>query len=495
MRGLDIRSFRCLVLKLVEDAGYDSGQVTEQQQSNRVTFTPNSYFEGKRKTVIDSMLDCGCMDLRKIVETSPELFPDVESLTSRLSDTYGNEVTIIRSVAALETYLIEHASDPVLPLLEYGFAKAIVPVPEGVDATVLQPKFTLHVKMLAKQEDRNIELNEIEDYLVTSDWLSMVTSASNEATLALADRDWNGYAANPSKIPYPSLSSNTLHALKASSLGEIKSRLSNSSTRDSTVIIPEDLLETIYHKSMAKSAERLYKDAVRRKDYENEQAFKSEWDLAVMARLQIWKQGALAITEMKLRNDLIVLLNDHLTTEFLASQLDKLRPCGRNITTAIEKLKVECANFKSTDDVQNDLAVITAFYNATQRGLAQIAKDTTTADAAAIKAKELSRLRGDALQTYNDNADEGGRLFLLTLLILLANHQEGIVYATGRFVPRLLKQLKEKIEGTQYSRLQELKDEAKAGILSAQGKNDLAMMLLNDSEVDSGARRVGDEGQ
>jgi hypothetical protein len=81
--------------------------------------------------------------------------------------------------------------------------------------------------------------------------------------------------------------------------------------------------------------------------------------------------------------------------------------------------------------------------------------------------EEISRAQVQQLEsmvTAMDKDTDAPRLFLTTVLVLLAKKKDiGILYATGKFAPRLLKLLKTDVEQELYQDLERLKDAVKAG--------------------------------
>lgn len=61
-------------------------------------------------------------------------------------------------------------------------------------------------------------------------------------------------------------------------------------------------------------------------------------------------------------------------------------------------------------------------------------------------------------------------LFLYLVVILHATNYPGIVYATGKYAPKLMKMLKEKVSEEDMGRLEAWKEGAKTGRVGAEGR-------------------------
>jgi hypothetical protein len=67
-------------------------------------------------------------------------------------------------------------------------------------------------------------------------------------------------------------------------------------------------------------------------------------------------------------------------------------------------------------------------------------------------------------------------LFLMLVIVLFAKHHDGVVYATGKFAPKLLKELKGKMESEQYGQVEKWKEAAKTSSLTAEDRADMVKM-------------------
>jgi hypothetical protein len=73
-------------------------------------------------------------------------------------------------------------------------------------------------------------------------------------------------------------------------------------------------------------------------------------------------------------------------------------------------------------------------------------------------------------------ASDGPVLFLLLVIVLWAKQFNGVVYATGKFAPRLLKLMKEGLGEDVYGKVEGWKEAAKSGTLTAEDKADMVGM-------------------
>jgi hypothetical protein len=119
---------------------------------------------------------------------------------------------------------------------------------------------------------------------------------------------------------------------------------------------------------------------------------------------------------------------------------------------------------------------------------------------AALTPDELVQARNQQLVDLVKGMDmdtDDPRLFLTTVIVLFASKQKtGIIYATGKFAPRLLKLLKADLDEEQYKSLERLKYTVKAGNVSGEDRQEMrhiaagAFKELTDTsaEADSSER-------
>jgi hypothetical protein len=83
----------------------------------------------------------------------------------------------------------------------------------------------------------------------------------------------------------------------------------------------------------------------------------------------------------------------------------------------------------------------------------------------------------DMLRRFKkQKASDGPVLFLTLVVVLFAKQHDGVVYATGKFAPKLLKLLKGKLEDEQYEQVERWKEAAKTNSLTAEDKAAMAKM-------------------
>ncbi|KAF7565011.1 hypothetical protein PtrSN002B_002894 [Pyrenophora tritici-repentis] len=73
-------------------------------------------------------------------------------------------------------------------------------------------------------------------------------------------------------------------------------------------------------------------------------------------------------------------------------------------------------------------------------------------------------------------ASDGPVLFLTLVVVLFARQYDGVVYATGKFAPKLLKQLKGTLDKVQYEKVEAWKEAAKTNALTPEDRAEMVKM-------------------
>lgn len=222
-----------------------------------------------------------------------------------------------------------------------------------------------------------------------------------------------------------------------------------------------ELLNPLKSTLITPTARSVFSERITALSTQNEAAFASFWVERVGVREHLYSMGLSGITDEKLRTQLQELLQSHLCTELVPEALAKAQSRGllrsKKARKNSEKLKIILSNASSLEQVQNALATFANKQGINQEQGTKQCKDTHLS--------ELVR----SMQKQKDPA----RLFLTLVIVLLARYQEGVVYATGKFAPKLMKLLKDRIDDETYEKLEAWKEGVKKGSLTADDREEL----------------------
>ncbi|KAF2467175.1 uncharacterized protein BDR25DRAFT_69388 [Lindgomyces ingoldianus] len=198
-------------------------------------------------------------------------------------------------------------------------------------------------------------------------------------------------------------------------------------------------------KKISKAIKERFWSEISNLESANEAEFRDFWARHVDGRTQNYADALAAIDDPKLRDELLNVVSRYVQKDLLPDWISMARSRGLVRSPSVRRRIHGLERTSQKDEVK-----IRDLVSPTDPTLVEQSKQALVSDLAR-KMEKLS---------------DGLRLFLILVLILLAEHKPGVVYATAKFAPRLLKQLKSSLDVEQYEQLQEWKDQVKAGKLS-----------------------------
>ncbi|KAF2797739.1 hypothetical protein K505DRAFT_372226 [Melanomma pulvis-pyrius CBS 109.77] len=220
-------------------------------------------------------------------------------------------------------------------------------------------------------------------------------------------------------------------------------------------------------KSVEKALDERYWNDVSDLESTNEAEFSTFWIERVVSRIQNYTEGLKYIEDTKLRDQLADLLSTYIQKELLPDSVSKARSqalvLSRKTRKHVQKLESTLKSGKM--DLSGVIVAVEKF------GKKQGLPDLDTASLTGTKDVLIS----DMIRKMQKKQADGPLLFLTLVIVLLAKQQlgVGVVYATGKFAPKLLKQLKSVLSTERYEQLEGWKELAKAGTLTSEDKEDM----------------------
>lgn len=237
-------------------------------------------------------------------------------------------------------------------------------------------------------------------------------------------------------------------------------------------IPPENPLlhDMIKIKSTERSLDSAFSTRISELEKQNEVEFGNFWVERVVTRTVIYTEGLSTVEDEKLRNQLSELLAQYLQKELIPDTISKATSQGILLSRKTRKnvQKLESALGVGSMDVTALTASLDKFNH----------KQTIEAPTGSSLDESKATMLGDMARRMQKQKKSDGPLLFLTLVVFLfAKHNAGVVYATGKFAPRLLKQLKTVLDAEQYAQLEAWKEAAKAGTLSAEDREAMKQMV------------------
>lgn len=209
------------------------------------------------------------------------------------------------------------------------------------------------------------------------------------------------------------------------------------------------------NESISVAAVTAFEKRIAQLQEENQDLFTSLWTSRVVLKSSIHNAGLEALPAGLLKDQLSELLSSYIFQDLIPNTIKRARTKGLirtpNLSKQISKLETEIAPTKETrkSSPQETLSKFAKKISLEPPSIAQIAT---------AKKQHL----GDMVLTMSKDKD-GPRLFLSLVIILCASKKDGIIHATGKFAPKLLKAVKEELDEDLYKRVEEIKELVKLG--------------------------------
>lgn len=234
-----------------------------------------------------------------------------------------------------------------------------------------------------------------------------------------------------------------------------------STITDSTATVQASLSKD---KKILKACDERFQASISSLEIENENKFATFWLDRVSSRVHIYAEGLASISDAKLQEQLSELLATYIQKDVVPDAISKARSQHLTMSRKTQKSisKLEAAIATSTD-VPSLISALEKFSK----------KQNITPPTPDYKHTMLQDMHRRISKT-----NDAPVLYLTLIVVLLAKHSNGIVYATGKYAPKLMKLLKGKIADEEFEKLEKWKEGAKKGSLSKEDKEGMRMMAI-----------------
>ncbi len=199
----------------------------------------------------------------------------------------------------------------------------------------------------------------------------------------------------------------------------------------------------------------------------------------ITSRCHLYNEGLVAVEDQKLRDQLTELSVTFIQKELIPDAITKARSLGlvlsRKTRKNLEKLdsKISSSAIAKIDTlIPMDMPTLTTTLDRfrTKQGI-----DSPTASA--LEEAKVTMLQDMKRRMQKQRKSDGPVLFLTLVIILFANQYPGVIYATGKFAPKLLKQLKAHMPEDLYQKVEAWKEAAKTNTLSAEDREEMKKIV------------------
>ncbi|KAI4935799.1 hypothetical protein J4E85_001125 [Alternaria conjuncta] len=431
-----------------------TSKVNIQETDVSVLCTPKRYLESERDTTVYDLQSgaLAYLDVQRFASDFIELFPSSQVALSYFQQLSGIEV--IDSFAVSLIWISRLEQDCVRILEQEGCTLDVT----EVIGSRLPPTIREQVAGRAKNSI-------VAHFSETTGGLKIV----RVGTLILTERrrdgaldELAGYAKEAAKAQWQSLHDDpTL-------VEDVKF------TRDKIkdMIPPTGLVQRLLlqQKPVEKLLEERFWFHVSSFETLNEEDFAMYWTDRMLTRYRIYSAGLVSVMDQKVHSQLAQVFATYAHKDLIPDTIAKARAQGLVLSRKTRKNVTKLSSvLESTTPLDNtSLSSALEKFNKKQ-GINHPSTDSLAAAKQSMLDDMLRRIK-------KQKASDGPVLFLTLVILLFAKQYDGVVYATGKFTPKLLKLLKGKLEYEQYEQLERWKEAAKTNTLSAEDREGMARM-------------------
>ncbi|KAK8155026.1 hypothetical protein BKA80DRAFT_282522 [Phyllosticta citrichinensis] len=234
--------------------------------------------------------------------------------------------------------------------------------------------------------------------------------------------------------------------------------------------LSQPLFHILLRCGLESTAKAAFASTITTLDVETDKTFAIFWHERLVSRIAVYLAGASSVPDEKLRSQLQdVLLRDYITKELVPDVVARAEAKNliRSAKAKRQVGKLQALLQTQAKDLEAALSSLHKF--GAKFGI------PPPMDATALSARKDALVAELTRGVAKDR--DAPRLFLTCVVLLWARRSEGVVYATGKFAPKLLKLLKGALEAGVYERLEGFKDKVKQGALGDADRVELRKLV------------------
>ncbi|KAJ4413260.1 hypothetical protein N0V91_000234 [Didymella pomorum] len=431
-------------MDLLEDPEF-AGKLHVHGLPSGVSCTPVQLIEQNHDDVIDSLQSgkIAYIDLHDFQEDNPTIYETVEETKKHLESTPGIE--LVETFAISDAWISNFSKECVSSIARDGDVDFGQPVisnfPDSIYHYILD-------KVEQAIRDMSPGTHRAGDTLLSEDSFSRHRNILLDLVRADAASQWQRRKEDPN-IDDKYLLSTTFYQIL-----EDNPVLQN--------LIKERALEREFDEAFSTRISELEK--------QNEADFADFWTDRVVTRVSIYSEGLATVEDEKLQDQLSELLAQYIQKDLIPDALSKAASQGLMASRRTLKNVRRLESVLSTG--KPGVPSLTSSLDKFQK---KQSVDAPTSSA--LDSSKRTMLSDMARRMQKQRKSDGPLLFLTLVVFLFAKHNAGVVYATGKFAPKLLRHLKPKLDAEQYAQLEAWKEAARSGTLSAEDRNGMKNMV------------------
>ncbi|KAF4541391.1 Purine biosynthesis protein purh [Lasiodiplodia theobromae] len=440
-----------------------------------VEFIPISYLERLRDDKLDELVNgtTPFCSLQWFVDLMPEQYPDISSAERYVNSQHPRRIFIFFDTAVSKKWHDKAIGDLLHTLADKSIINISDPFQDLSPDAARSAAAKAHAEIIAIVRTDNectVVSEGLFPYLIGMDLFLAIQDAFNARVRAHAEHLWS----NSHQLPEAELTGG---------LGDLNTVLAPAAQE---LQLPPPLLPILVRCGCDGGAKAAFNETLTQLEAEADAALAAFWADRVAARFELHAVATTetAIADAKVRAQLLDLLRDYAAKELVPDAVARAEAKGlvrsararRNVKKLLAVLKEPSS---SAQIGEQGLAAV-------QASLQKFAAKMDVPPVADVQARKEAYVR-DMVRDMQKDAD-APRLFLKLMVALWAKRADGVVYATGKFAPKLLKLLSKGagdggLGEEQVARLEALKDAVKEGSAGDAEKAEMRKMAMEAWEV------------
>ncbi|EDU49876.1 predicted protein [Pyrenophora tritici-repentis Pt-1C-BFP] len=429
-----------------------------QESNGTISCTPKQLIESKRDATLNSLQSgaLAYLDLQKFASDYPDFFSTYKDAVSHFQNLPN--ITVLDTFAVSKPWTTQIQQDCIRILEQEGSTLDVTEVigsrlPASIVETVSSQSKDAIISALS-QKPPGQRIIRVGHLILTE---TRRDGAIDElATYATQD----AHSQWQTLLNDPTTTNNTTTAPDPK----------YSRDRIRNLIPPSGLVQRLLlaTKPVDKALEETFYNTLAPLETANEEDFATYWSDRCLARYNIYSTGLTGVSDPKVHDQLAQLLAAYAKKELIPDTLAKAR--AQRLVQSRRTRKNVARLSGVLETVEGVAGIATALDKFNKKQGVEAPGETTLVAAKKVMVEDMLR------RLQKQKASDGPVLFLTLVVVLFARQYDGVVYATGKFAPKLLKQLKGTLDKVQYEKVEAWKEAAKTNALTPEDRAEMVKM-------------------
>ncbi|KAG9378584.1 hypothetical protein A1F94_010353 [Pyrenophora tritici-repentis] len=429
-----------------------------QESNGTISCTPKQLIESKRDATLNSLQSgaLAYLDLQKFASDYPDFFSTYKDAVSHFQNLPN--ITVLDTFAVSKPWTTQIQQDCIRILEQEGSTLDVTEVigsrlPASIVETVSSQSKDAIISALSQRPPGQ--------RIIRVGHLILTETRRDGAIDELAT-----YATQDAHSQWQTLLNDPTTTNNTTTAPDPK----YSRDRIRNLIPPSGLVQRLLlaTKPVDKALEETFYNTLAPLETANEEDFATYWSDRCLARYNIYSTGLTGVSDPKVHDQLAQLLAAYAKKELIPDTLAKAR--AQRLVQSRRTRKNVARLSGVLETVEGVAGIATALDKFNKKQGVEAPGETTLVAAKKVMVEDMLR------RLQKQKASDGPVLFLTLVVVLFARQYDGVVYATGKFAPKLLKQLKGTLDKVQYEKVEAWKEAAKTNALTPEDRAEMVKM-------------------